>query len=122
VSTLLEPPGVYRAIPTGIRTSMANASQHGQNGHRHDDDRLPLKRRKPLLTAVVNDAGITFNCECRSRKCTETLHIPLGEYVRVRARKHRFLVAPGHDSPRVERVVERHGGYLIVEDKRDAEA
>jgi hypothetical protein len=97
---------------------MANASQHGHghNGHRHDDNRLPLKRRKPLLTAVVNDTGITFNCECRSRTCTETLHIPLDDYVRVREHEHRFLVAPGHESPRVERVVERHGGYLIVED------
>jgi hypothetical protein len=35
------------------------------------------------------------------------------EYVRVRERGW-FLVVPGHEEPRVERVVERRPDYLIV--------
>ena len=33
----------------------------------------------------------------------------------MREHPRRFLVAPGHEHPELERVVERHTGYLIVE-------
>jgi hypothetical protein len=56
-----------------------------------------------------------FLCACGSADCRGTIRLPLDEYDRVRARPHRFIVLPGHDHPQLERVVERHERYWVVE-------
>ena len=43
----------------------------------------------------------------------------LEEYERVRQQQDRFVVVPGHENERIERVVERAERFLLV-DKRDA--
>jgi hypothetical protein len=42
-------------------------------------------------------------------------------YERVRAHPTRFILIAGHEQPTVERVLERHDGYAIVE-KTDRDA
>src|SRR5437588_3748977 len=56
-----------------------------------------------------------FICECSSDSCTE--HIPVDEetYRRVREHPRRFVVLPGHIDATLEKVVETHPAYLIVE-------
>ena len=56
-----------------------------------------------------------FICECSSASCTE--HVPVDEetYQRVREHPRRFLVLPGHVDETLEKVVETHAAYLIVE-------
>ncbi|HVM68620.1 MAG TPA: hypothetical protein VM204_02155 [Gaiellaceae bacterium] len=56
-------------------------------------------------------------CECANDTCFVRLELSGQEYEHVRAAGNRFLVAPGdeHVWPDVERVVERHDGYWIVE-------
>ena len=56
-----------------------------------------------------------FVCECEDRSCTHRLEASLDEYERVRAHPTHFLLAPGHENDRVERVVARRGHYWIVE-------
>ena len=66
-------------------------------------DRLPGERR-------------AYYCECSRRDCMVRLELTLGEYELVRASSRRFAVAPGHDVPDVETVVETHGDrYAVVE-------
>jgi hypothetical protein len=62
----------------------------------------------------VSDSFSVF-CECALADCRTQIEIRLTEYVRVRRHTHRFIVAPGHDQPEIERVVERHPDYVIVE-------
>jgi len=56
-----------------------------------------------------------FICECADPNCAHRLTTELEDYEEVRADATRFIIAPGHDEPRVERVVQRTGEYHVVE-------
>jgi hypothetical protein len=66
-------------------------------------------------------AGDAFRCECARLGCTRLIELTAAEYERIRAHPRRFLVAPGHELPEAENVVERGEGYIVVE-KRGAAA
>ena len=60
-------------------------------------------------------------CECSDTSCAEHLSMSPAEYETVRADARRFVVIPGHEEgPNIERVVERHEGYNVVEKRGDA--
>ncbi len=59
-------------------------------------------------------------CECANKECVETIVLTLGEYESVRRVPTHFFVAPGHDVPEIERVVERNERYVVVEKFGDA--
>lgn len=56
-----------------------------------------------------------FVCECADQACTGRVEATLDEYEDVRAHPARFLLRPGHEDTRVERVVERHKRHAVVE-------
>jgi hypothetical protein len=56
-----------------------------------------------------------FICECGDKDCRSPVRLSTAEYERVRAEPTRFLVRPGHEMPEVERVVERHEQFFVVE-------
>ena len=56
-----------------------------------------------------------FVCECSRAVCTDMIELTLTEYESVRAHSDRFAVATGHDDPEVERVVEEHERFSVVE-------
>jgi hypothetical protein len=58
---------------------------------------------------------VEFACACGRPDCDETVVLTIGEYERVHAQPHRFVVAPGHLNPELERIVERRDGYDVVE-------
>jgi hypothetical protein len=58
---------------------------------------------------------LVFLCACGRPDCGRELLLTLGEYRLVHDHPHRFVVAPGHVTERVERVVEERPGYWIVE-------
>ena len=67
-------------------------------------------------TAERFDAERTdFVCECADPGCAHRLTAELDEYEKVRREPTRFLLAPGHDEPKIERVVERKREYHVVE-------
>ena len=47
------------------------------------------------------------------------LEVPTEEYAAVRQNPRRFLVAPTHEVPDVETVVERKPGYFVIEKPED---
>jgi hypothetical protein len=61
-----------------------------------------------------------FICECANADCAEHLAVDAEIYRRVREQPRLFVVLPGHEVPEIERVVERHDGYLVV--KKTGEA
>ena len=67
-------------------------------------------------TAARFDADETdFVCECADPECAHRLTAQLEDYEQVRSEPTRFLLAPGHDEPALEHVVERTGTYHVVE-------
>lgn len=57
-----------------------------------------------------------FVCECSDQACTERVAATLDEYEEVRADGTRFLLSPGHEDMRVERVVKlRAKRHAVVE-------
>ena len=56
-----------------------------------------------------------YVCECANAGCAEQMTIDSETYRRVRQQPRLFFVRPGHEDLQLERIVERHGDYLIVE-------
>jgi predicted ThiF/HesA family dinucleotide-utilizing enzyme len=73
---------------------------------------------------VGQDPGglLTFICECGRLGCNRLIELRRAEYEAVRANPRRFAVLSGHEIEEVEKVVERHDRYLVVEKAGDAEA
>ena len=86
--------GLFREINERVRQI---ASSHGADAHRYE-----------------------FYCECSNTDCTLRVELALVDYERVRSHGKRFLVAPGHDLPEIEEVVEQTEGWWVVEKEGDA--
>jgi hypothetical protein len=54
-------------------------------------------------------------CECGDMNCADRISVPVSEYERVRSDAKQFLLKVGHEDPLVERVIENHESYVIVE-------
>lgn len=54
-------------------------------------------------------------CECGDATCAERISVPMSEYERVRSDSKQFLLKLGHEDPTVERVIEHHDTFVIVE-------
>ena len=65
----------------------------------------------------VNPPVADWYCECASLDCSEPVRLTIDEYEEVRANPRAFILAPDerHVRPEVERVVETHERYWIVE-------
>jgi hypothetical protein len=64
--------------------------------------------------AYTPDELLPFICECAQRSCSATIELSRGEYERVRAESILFAVAPGHEIPDIEDVVERYERYFVI--------
>ena len=72
------------------------------------------ERVERLAGAVVLER-IRFVCECADLECLERVDLTRAAYEGVRSDPTRFVVAPGHENPKIERAVARGEGYLVVE-------
>ncbi len=61
---------------------------------------------------------MTVVCECGNANCAEQIEVPVAEYERARSDSLLYVVVPGHEIPDVEEVVERAGGYAVVQQGR----
>jgi hypothetical protein len=49
-----------------------------------------------------------FHCECDRESCFETVELLPRVYRTIAEERYRFLIVPGHEDPRIERVVDLH--------------
>lgn len=61
-----------------------------------------------------------FVCECADPECTERVHARLDEYEQVRTDGTQFLLVPGHEDMRIERIVRRPRREFAVVKKFNA--
>jgi hypothetical protein len=55
-----------------------------------------------------------FFCECSNADCTLQLRLTLAAYESARRDPAVFVVAPGHELPQIEEVLQRTAGYQLV--------
>lgn len=79
---------VFRNVNEGI---VAGAEQHGVSG------------------------TLPFHCECGRASCMDTIEISPARYEETVRKRYCFVLIPGHEEPRIERVVERAPNFLVVE-------
>ena len=91
--------------------------QHGRDpAGSVGEERVVLPAANEVIerdTSAWSDPDVI--CECSRAGCIERVEVTHEEYEHVRSEGTRFLVVPGHENPSVEKVVERHPTYLVVE-------
>ncbi len=65
--------------------------------------------------SIFDPGPLTFFCACGRSRCDATVDVLFSEYERIHRLPNRYLIAPGHEQPEIERVVETHEKYLVVE-------
>jgi hypothetical protein len=60
-------------------------------------------------------ATADFYCECADVECHERVEVPLEDYEEVRSESTHFIISPGHENERVERILARRGPYAVVD-------
>jgi hypothetical protein len=61
-------------------------------------------------------------CECGQPDCAATVTMTIAEYDDVHRQRDRFAVAPGHENPELEHIVEQKDDYVVVDKFGAAEA
>ena len=56
-----------------------------------------------------------FRCECGDGGCTTSIALTPAEYAGVRSFATHFAMAPNHENPESERVIEQNERYMVVE-------
>ena len=65
-------------------------------------------------SSQLDEHVFEFFCECSNIDCTLLLPLTLSQYERVRTDPRQFVVAPGHELPEIEIVVDRSSAYQVV--------
>jgi hypothetical protein len=58
---------------------------------------------------------LPFHCECDRASCLETIELPAARYASIVRERYHFVVLPGHEETRIERIVEAGDHFLVVE-------
>jgi hypothetical protein len=79
------------------------------------------ERVQEIVTTIEHEPyALEVFCECGSASCVAKITLLRDEYEGIRAHPERFIVAPGHDTSEVERVVEKRSGSWIVQKEEEA--
>lgn len=73
-----------------------------------------LKHHTPLQQQA--NLKISFNCECSDPDCQERILLTLKDYEKLHKAIARFVIAKGHEEPKIEKV-KRNDKNLSVVDK-----
>jgi hypothetical protein len=75
------------------------------------------ERIQEVVTTIALEAPnvLEIFCECGRADCVAKITLSVSEYEEVRAHPERFFIAPGHEIPDVENVLERRAAYWVVE-------
>ena len=60
-------------------------------------------------------SAMPFHCECAQDVCLEKIELDAQTYEPILNERYRFMVVPDHVVPSVERIVQRHENFLVVE-------
>ena len=61
-----------------------------------------------------------FVCACGEQECHEQISLSLDRYAQIRSDELVFFVAPGHEAPKAETVIERNEDHHVVKKEEGA--
>jgi hypothetical protein len=64
--------------------------------------------------ALTEREPLQIVCECDRLDCMQRLAVGIDAYERIRSQPDQFVVAPGHEDPGVEDIVDTGADYLVV--------
>jgi hypothetical protein len=64
-----------------------------------------------------DETAYDFLCECSNADCAQRVSLTLRQYEGIRARPLRFVIAEGHETPDIERVVETVAPGVVAVEK-----
>ena len=79
------------------------------------------ERIREVAEHFESASGVAFICECSNQHCTESIELDLGEYKAIRSSPTLFLIALGHETLKVENVVDTNDRFALVEKIRMVE-
>jgi hypothetical protein len=89
---------------------------------REVNDRIEELSENVEAQGIAPEGGlIQFHCECGRDDCGERVRMTVAEYEHVRADNDRFAVAPGHETPEMEAVVDSTDRFVVVDKLPEAE-
>ena len=60
-------------------------------------------------------------CECGQPDCRATLTLTIADYDEIHRQRDRFAVQPGHQDPKIERIVRETATFVVVDKFGEAE-
>lgn len=111
----IQPESVGRLVP--VATANEQRPPSGRRLAARGRNQLVLRQVNEQIADLTesNETGVSlFICECIDQECAEALELSATEYERIRSEEANFVVFPGHEQPALERVVERHGRFVVV--------
>ncbi len=60
-------------------------------------------------------SSMPLHCECAQPGCTEKIDLDPQTYGPILDERYLFIVVPGHVQPLIERVLEEHEAFVVVE-------
>src|SRR5215208_1759130 len=76
---------------------------------------LLFRELNEQVRKMAGGGDVDVVCECVNGACLDRLVVPRDEYEAVRRFPTRFIVKEDHVAHDVERAVESHDGYIVVE-------
>ncbi|CAN5602802.1 hypothetical protein BH23PAT1_BH23PAT1_0730 [soil metagenome] len=61
------------------------------------------------------DQPLHFYCECSDEQCNQRIRMKPSKYSKLHKNKKQFVILPGHEVPKIERVVLSDKKWVIVE-------
>ena len=88
-----------------------------------EDEATNQSRFRDVNESILMDLGDppngqltdAFICECGDGACREPIHLSRDEYETVRGESTWFAIARDHENPEIDRVVEEHSRYTVVQ-------
>lgn len=63
----------------------------------------------------IKNSPIAFVCECSKLDCNEHVSISISSYEQLHKRGDYFTIYPGHDVPKIEKIVAKQSDFDVVE-------
>jgi hypothetical protein len=61
------------------------------------------------------NSKLYYICECSDENCHQRIKLLQSTYDKIHRKRNRFIIVDGHETIEVEKVVERHPTYAVVE-------